>query len=314
MSRDEAGKFSSGGGGSPAAVHSRVKQIYDKRKAQYKALKGRIAALQSEEEKAFEAVKPLHDKVWDHLGTPAEREAYQVELNRAYDEVVKPKSDAMWAAIHEVQGLRDEGRKEIFAAIGQSARHEVDLAPDEGIALEMTEGLTVGSEWFGSMVDVDVSSHSPVSVRILEPGGRAGAGGNGFSVTRGDGPEKVVHELGHVLEDRDPEVHRAAVDFLTSRTAGEPDVRLADLYPGRGYGADEITKPDRFIDPYMGKQYRSSDIGVTPELAADPSKDHYSTEIVSQGLQRVYETPGELAARDPEYFKFIVGVMRGSKK
>ena len=60
-----------------------------------------------------------------------------------------------------------------------------------------------------------------------------------------------------------------------------------------------MTKPDKFIDPYMGKQYKKAD------------GSYYATEVVSMGLEYMHSAPATLAMKDPEYFDFIFNLARG---
>ena len=103
----------------------------------------------------------------------------------------------------------------------------------------------------------------------------------------------IVHELGHWLEDHNPEVHRKAVEFYDRRTAGESLARM-----GRGYGKDEKTRFDKFLDPYMGKEYLYGG-------------DRYATEIVSMGAEYFYNQTARLAVEDPDMFDFIFNLFRG---
>ena len=101
--------------------------------------------------------------------------------------------------------------------------------------------------------------------------------------------ETVVHELGHWLEDMNPKVHESIMAFYKKRTKGEGLVRLLD-----GYGADELTRKDKFIDVYMGKDYEGK-----------------ASEILSMGLGEFYKNPYRLAIKDPGYFDFIYNLVRG---
>lgn len=105
----------------------------------------------------------------------------------------------------------------------------------------------------------------------------------------------AVHEWGHWLEDTaDPAVSKAARDFLARRTVGEQAQQLSKLKPGHRYKSGEVAKPDRFIEPYMGKVY-----------------SHGSTELVSMGVEYYVYDPVTLATKDPEYFDWIVRILRG---
>jgi hypothetical protein len=117
-----------------------------------------------------------------------------------------------------------------------------------------------------------------------------------------DEPRVAVHELGHHIENTVPGVREAAQVFLAHRLeqAGKPDVRLKEQFPDSRYREDEIGNEDGFTKAfgssasYVGKRYESGD-----------------TEIVSMGLEYLYHSPYRLAEDDPEFFKFIVGVLRG---
>lgn len=70
----------------------------------------------------------------------------------------------------------------------------------------------------------------------------------------------ICHEYTHHLEYNTPELLAEAVRLYRQQTM-LPDGRLEplrpleELYPGRGYWSDEMTRRDRFPDGYMGKWY-----------------------------------------------------------
>lgn len=118
------------------------------------------------------------------------------------------------------------------------------------------------------------------------------------------GQKTVVHELGHALDfgtwhdskgDRD-NVNKHALAFLEKRTKGETAKKLKDLTGNSGYDNDEIAKPDKFSDPYMGKIYK----GVT-------------SEIISMGIEKMWTDPAKFAKNDPEYFDFIYTTLEGAR-
>lgn len=99
----------------------------------------------------------------------------------------------------------------------------------------------------------------------------------------------VVHELGHWLEQVNPKVHESTMAFYKKRTRGE---RLSQLLDG--YGQEELTRKDKFIYPYMGKDYEGR-----------------ASEILSMGLAEFHKNPYTLANKDPEYFDFLYNLVRG---
>lgn len=104
---------------------------------------------------------------------------------------------------------------------------------------------------------------------------------------RGDGPKVIMHELGHFIEGTDNDVRLDARAFLRRRTKGESAEWLGDHYDKH-----ETAKRDKFLRPYMGKIYRDY------------------TEIISMGMEYLYMDPYELADKDPDYFDFMINVLR----
>lgn len=123
---------------------------------------------------------------------------------------------------------------------------------------------------------------------------------NVLNLKIGEGIKTAVHELGHALDEH-LNLGVRAKEFLRYRTAGEPPVRLMDVFPGAGYRPYEEGRSDRFADVfgdkalYVGKEYEG-----------------HVSEITAMGLQMLYEDPVKFAENDPEYFKFIVGLLRGA--
>lgn len=139
------------------------------------------------------------------------------------------------------------------------------------------------------------------------------AGGRAYAQRKGDGGRPVVavaadgdagttaHELGHVIEWTVPGVREAVAEFAARRFGDEPLVSLKDAVPGFGYGKKETGRKDSFdrhfptdAAYYIGKSYGSG-----------------STEIVSMGLQALWDDAAAFAKNDPDYCAFIVSVLRG---
>ena len=109
--------------------------------------------------------------------------------------------------------------------------------------------------------------------------------------------EVLAHELGHVIEASKKSVHYACVKFLDRRTADEESVRMKDLYPNAGYDEEEITKEDKFVHPYIGKQ----------------SEYQRNSEILSMGIQLLTgkESAKMLYNKDKEHFFLALSIISG---
>lgn len=114
-------------------------------------------------------------------------------------------------------------------------------------------------------------------------------------------PYVVVHELGHAIEHQFPGVGRASREFLAHRVGDEVPRPMSQLNPGPRYSASEMGREDDFRKAfgrsagYVGKDY--GDRG---------------TEILSMGIQKYYQDPAHLARTDPEFFKYVHGVLSGA--
>lgn len=100
----------------------------------------------------------------------------------------------------------------------------------------------------------------------------------------------TVHEMGHWLEAKNPALAKKGVDFRKRRTAGEQLTHL-----GPGYDANEYAYRDKFKDHYVGKDYGT---------------DAHS-EVISMGMQYLFQDPLTFARDDPDYFDFMFDTLRG---
>lgn len=116
------------------------------------------------------------------------------------------------------------------------------------------------------------------------------------------------HEIGHYVEFFNPEALRISKEFLAKRTAGESSERLMDLFPNWGYSANEITKKDKFIHPYIGKEYSDASevFSMGLEQIFEPTKFVRSVTQNKDGTQtRNYAT----IIDDEEYMYLILGML-----
>src|SRR5699024_5751672 len=67
---------------------------------------------------------------------------------------------------------------------------------------------------------------------------------NTMTIYLSGGSTVAYHELGHLVEYLHPDTLRISKEFVADRTKGEKDTPLADIFPGFGYGRNEVTKPD----------------------------------------------------------------------
>ena len=105
------------------------------------------------------------------------------------------------------------------------------------------------------------------------------------------------HETAHAMEKLFPKLRDMEEAYYKERTQGEKSVRLSKLFPGSGYGRDEVTRPDHFFNPYVGKDYSHD---------AKNAKPHF--EIMSTGMEYMIHEP-EVFDKDADTRNFILDVL-----
>ena len=96
----------------------------------------------------------------------------------------------------------------------------------------------------------------------------------------------AFHEMGHRYEHLYPEILKLEKQFYERRTQGEQLTHL-----GPGYGPNEKSRFDHFINPYMGKDYGGA-----------------GYELLSMGMEAAYCETFNLS-RDTEYQDLIFGIL-----
>lgn len=100
----------------------------------------------------------------------------------------------------------------------------------------------------------------------------------------------AAHEFGHWLEDWLADVHAEVRRFYDQRTAGEGLVRIYPNLP-------EYARKDRWKDLYTGKDYQGR-----------------AYEVLSMAMQYMVTNPGDFAESDPEFFDWLLELLKLAKK
>ena len=83
------------------------------------------------------------------------------------------------------------------------------------------------------------------------------------------------HKIGHLVQWANPEVVRIEKEWVDRRTQNDEYVTMDQALGTEGmYDRDEVTKPDAFVSPYVGKYYDNS------------------TEVLSMGLEGLFVNEG----------------------
>lgn len=144
---------------------------------------------------------------------------------------------------------------------------------------------------------------------VLRPSGRADYHESARMITLApdDTASIVVHELGHWLELASPRTLADTGAFWARRTQKDVFQKLSEIVANSTYADDEYAKPDDFSDAYMGKvgykNPRPADVSEHVPYGDDDELSY--TEILSMGLQMLYENPVRLMQKDEDTFNFL---------
>jgi hypothetical protein len=103
----------------------------------------------------------------------------------------------------------------------------------------------------------------------------------------------AVHELAHRMESMVPEIVKAEKEFYNRRTKGELFQTLRSLTK-INYPYSEVTKADKFRDPYMGKFYEGE----------------RNYELLSMGIEKIINK-SYIQGDDDDFDAFIIGLLLG---
>lgn len=153
------------------------------------------------------------------------------------------------------------------------------------------QNVPKAEKWLMEHLDDKTATGKPIKL-VLERSMRAFAmlrtNSIHFNPTRGE-TRTVIHEIGHLIHDNNPEITQLIDRFYKNRTEGDKKTKL--------YG--EETYRDHFFDPYVGRIYGFEE------------PDGLGSEVFSMGLEYMYADPEKLYKKDKEHFMLIYAIMRG---
>lgn len=274
----------------------KVQKIVSKYEAKYRELSDQIHRYHNEAGKLGEE--------WQRIFNSARTDKERMDALALWTREYMPKIAAIEAKkaplVDALNNIKTAGRYDIHEILKLKTPTKVtyDLSKASKLYKENKGSVDKAFKFFGEMVVSDkYSTANPVKINTLRAGARASTSldGRSINIATSDAASTIVHELGHTLEIRDPVRLQEALRFYKYRTAEEPLIGLKRATGLRGYRSNEVTRKDKFLSAYMGKDYNGR-----------------ATELTSMGLQYLYTQPGALASKDPEYFVFLINIARGT--
>ena len=138
-----------------------------------------------------------------------------------------------------------------------------------------------------------------------------------ISISHYDSEAIIAHEFSHCIEHNTPGILKIEQEFYERRTKGEKLIGMNKAANTTGYKVYEKTRTDKFLDPYMGKDYayayaytRFKNVSRWGERfnAKDVTEKPEAYELLSMGVQTMLESP-EKIKQDKDYFNFVFGCL-----
>lgn len=323
-----------------------VKKLEAKEQKKLEKITKEVEAIKAEREATADKWVKGTDALREKYGPSIERTD---EQRRAYnEEFVKLRNELdakdielrarSAKASKELDKLKDFRRDEFLkkAAIPKDQRIKFEAKYDED-AKQWKDKTESATKFLSQLVpkqdryrwtEDDTRANSP-SIETLQfdvkvtPTGRAFARPweNGIYMSKYDNVGVFVHEIGHIIEHKFGEhviiqdtasplrspMYELAKSFREQRIAraGTEDVYLKQQFPTYNYKDDEKGNKDSWEE-----LVKITNNPSTPYYIGKTYDGRY-TEVITEGVEILYADPVAFAKADPEYFKFIVGTLRG---
>jgi hypothetical protein len=294
------------------AKRLKVLKSAERTETKVRKLQGRMEKL-SDEWEQIQREKPVYDesevmvqyKLEDHLKKAKKR---QIEIVWELDAIAQKQRTALTNRLNNaMKSFEVEHSAKVKAFTGT----ELDKGTKESVerARKFYQGKLDRKRHGKGMISNEAGQFDFRAHQIPKAQEqRAFAGHTEIHLGRSEDFATVVHEIGHVLE-ADPEVNRMAQGFLTKRAGRKRPKHFKTEWPDLDY---------RDYEHGIEDDFRKAFKGIHGPLQARRSA-HYvgkyyarSTEITSMGVELMARDPVAFAQNDPEYFRFIAGILDGS--
>ncbi len=269
-----------------------AKKVRAELKNEARLLDRKVGKLEKDKEKSLSDMQSVVDLA-NKSNIRAGSEQDKIVLNR-----INNLSQQAFVAEKEIDRLKRAQLPKNRALLEVANPTRVIAAPGskKDPQLSAKDGWKKGTDGFSSLVSDDVIPKGVITKFDRTESSRS------FHITVGisevhmadfAGPKTVVHELGHMAEANNPRLLKRSLEWRGQRTKGEKNQKLLDITGNEGYNSAEVSKPDKFISPYIGKDYGSK-----------------ASEVFSMGIEKMYSDPIGLAKSDPDMFDHIYAQAR----
>lgn len=276
-----------------------------------------LTGLEKERKEVYAKYAPFKEKVIHNIDMMIADKISMAEFKRR-DAVIKKESAKATKGIANFhakenkifEGIIQKQRRLLYAKNGPA---ELDIKFTGEFDSDRKRHIQGGIDEFSKMIGRGTILDSQTIMVGHAEDGRSYQMGGDIIMASNAGVLSTIHELGHSLEfvagsrlsaapNLKANVNTQTVKFLNHRTEGEKARKLSDIRTGdhildsRKFNDNEIAKPDKFSDPYMGKIYSQG-----------------TTEILSMGIEKMWDNPAKFAKDDPDYFDFMLVTLENSR-
>ncbi|AYP68711.1 head morphogenesis protein [Bacillus phage vB_BpsS-36] len=169
-------------------------------------------------------------------------------------------------------------------------------------ATGLQQAVTDGQKWLTDHVPPELAPATGVKLRFSKNNSRAYATGGTGEIYFGPWEKNagvIVHEVGHVLHWQSKEVSDMVNSFFMTRTN--------NLTMAKTLRHGEEVIPDDFFNSYIGRIYGWE----TRNMGRATGNQFYGQEVLSMGMQAMYENPIAFYQNDKDHFLFTYAIMKG---
>jgi len=143
---------------------------------------------------------------------------------------------------------------------------------------------------------MDPKTVPPFAIVTYDGNERAHCGwSNVIECFRGGHGSTMWHEFGHAIENASPGIKAASNALRDERGKGEEIRPLNEIHDSTSYESHEKAIEDQWDNAYSGKWYGEG----------------ASTEVLSMGVQRLFDDPRGFFYNDPQHFYFTLTALSG---
>jgi SPP1 gp7 family putative phage head morphogenesis protein len=173
-------------------------------------------------------------------------------------------------------------------------------------ATGLQQALKDGQAWIDKYVDDKLAPKTGIKLRFSKDNLRAYAIGSEGTIHFGPYERNagvIIHESAHVMHWNSVEVSQLIEEFFMRRTNN------LQIPWAKRHGEDVI--PDDFYNSYVGRVYGWEEVQNRRAERNNSSLRFYGQEVLSMGMQAMYEDPMKFYREDKEHFLLTYAIMRG---